>query len=168
VFGQDKSFTVSGGWAVALPNNSYAAVNGFKIGGQWEKISLEDHWGFGVEGDYLLFSQTGSKTAANSVNKYRSIPLAFYAKYLVGNDKLQGYARVGGGFQFTKVSSETPNLYLSDNDFGISLLTGVGGYYVLTEYLSLNLDYELLYLSNSTYNSGMVNSVSLGIRFMLN
>src|SRR6267154_4770191 len=88
-FSQAKSFILTGGWAVALPNNSYTAVNGFKIGAQWEKSVIQDHWGMGVEADYLLFNQTGSKTSSNSVNKYRSIPLMFYGKYMIGNDKLQ-------------------------------------------------------------------------------
>lgn len=164
-FSQTKSFILTGGWAVASPNYSDVSVNGFKIGGQWEKAVIEEHWGMGFEADYIDFKQIGSKTASNSVNKFRSIPVMAYGKYLIGNDKLQGYAKGGGGFQFTKVSSETPNLYLSDKDFGFALTAGVGGYYALTEYLYLNVDYEFLYLTNSTYNSGMINSVSLGIGF---
>lgn len=165
--GQTKSFILTGGWAVALPNNSDAAVNGFKIGGQWEKSVIQEHWGMGFEADYLNFKQNGSKTAANSVNKYWSLPVTFYGKYLIGNDKLQGYAKAGAGFQYSHISSETPNLYLSDHDFGLALTTGAGVYYTLTEYLYLNLDYELLYLSNSSYNGGMINSVSLGIGFRM-
>jgi opacity protein-like surface antigen len=162
---QTKSFILNGGWAVALPNNSDVAVNGFKIGAHWEKAIIQEHVGWGIEADYINFKQIGSKTASNSVNKLRTIPLTFYGKYLIGNDKLQGYAKVGAGIQFTKVSSETPNLYVSDNDFGIALTAGAGVYYTLTEYLYLNLDYGFLYLSNSTYNSGMINSVSLGVGF---
>jgi len=168
VFSQTKSFILTGGWAAAMPNYSDVSVNGFKIGAQWEKAVIQEHWGMGFEADYLNFKQIGSSTASNAVIKYRSIPVMFYGKYLIGNDKLQGYAKGGGGFQFTRVSSETPNLYLKDNDFGISLSAGAGGYYTLTEYLSLNLDYELIFLTNSTYSSGIINSVSLGIAFRVN
>jgi len=164
-FSQTKSFILTGGWAVASPNNSDVSVNGFKIGGQWEKAEIQDHVAWGVAADYINFKQIGSKTSSNSVNKFRTIPLSLYGKYLIGNDKLQGYAKGGAGFQFTKVSSETPNLYLSDNDFGIALTAGAGLYYTLTEYLYLGVDYGFLYLSNSTYKSGIINSVSLGIGF---
>ena len=167
-FSQDKSFILTGGWAVALPNYSDVSVNGFKIGAQWEKATIQNHWGWGIEADYINFKQIGPKPAANSVNKFRTIPLTFYGKYLIGNDKLQAYAKAGAGFQFTKVSSETPSLYVSDNDFGIALTAGAGVYYTLTEYLYLNLDYGFLYLTNSSYNSGIINSVSLGIGFKMN
>ncbi len=167
-FSQDKSFILTGGWAVALPNYSDVSVNGFKIGAQWEKAVIQEHWGMGIEADYINFKQIGSKTASNSVNKYRTIPLTFYGKYLIGNDKLQGYAKAGGGVQFTKVSSEVPNLYVSDNDFGIALTAGAGVYYTLTEYLYLNLDYGFLYITNGSYNNGIINSVSLGIGFRMN
>jgi outer membrane protein W len=168
VFSQDKSFILTGGWAVALPNYSDVSMNGFKISGQWEKANVQNHLGCGIQADYINFKETGSKPVANSVNKFRTIPLTFYGKYLIGNDKIQAYAKAGGGFQFTKVSSENPSLYVSDNDFGIALTTGAGVYYTLTEYLYLNLDYGFLYLTNSSYSSGMINSVSLGIGFKMN
>ena len=164
-FSQTKSFILTGGWAAALPNYSDASINGFKLGGQWEKANIQEHYGWGIEADYINFTQTGPKPAANSQNRYHTIPLTFYGKYLIGNDKLQGYAKVGGGFQFSKISSETPSVYLSDHDFGIALTAGAGVYYTLTEYLYLNVDYGFLYISNSTYNSGMINSVSLGVGF---
>jgi opacity protein-like surface antigen len=167
-YSQTKSFILTGGWAVALPNYSDASVNGFKLGGQWEKAVIENHWGWGIEADYINFTQTGPKPVANSKNRYHTIPLTLYGKYLIGNDKLQAYAKVGGGFQFSKISSEGPNLYASDNAFGIALTTGAGVYYTLSEYLYLNLDYEFLYITNASYNNGMINSVSLGIGFKMN
>jgi len=168
VFSQTKSFILNAGWAVALPNYSDVSVNGFKVGAQWEKASIEDHWGWGIEADYISFKQVGSKPVANSTNKYRTIPLTFYGKYLIGNDKLQAYAKAGAGGQFTRISSENPSVFVSDNDFGIALTTGAGIYYTLTEYLYLNIDYGFLYVTNSSYNSGMINSVSLGIGFKMN
>jgi len=168
-FSQTKSFILTGGWAVALPNYSDVSVNGFRLSGQWEKASIQDHLGWGIEADYINFKQTGpSKIASNSVNKFHTIPLTFYGKYLIGNDKIQAYAKAGAGVQFTRVSLESPSLFVSDNDFGIALTTGAGVYYTLTEYLYLNLDYGFLYLTNSSYNSGMINSVSLGIGFKMN
>jgi hypothetical protein len=167
-YSQTKSFILTGGWAVALPNYSDASVNGFKVAAQWEKASIEDHLGWGIEADYISFKQFGSKPVANSTNKYRTIPLTFYGKYLIGNDKIQAYAKAGAGIQFTRISSENPSVFVSDNDFGIALTTGAGIYYTLSEYLSLNLDYGFLYVTNSSYNSGMVNSASLGIAFKMN
>jgi len=169
VLSQDKSFILTGGWAVALPNYSDVSVNGFRLSGQWEKASVQDHWGWGIEADYIDFKQTGpSKIASNSVNKFHTIPLTFYGKYLIGNDKIQAYAKAGAGVQFTRVSLESSSLFVSDNDFGIALTTGAGVYYTLTEYLYLNLDYGFLYLTNSSYSSGIINSVNLGIGFKMN
>jgi opacity protein-like surface antigen len=169
VFGQNKSFILTGGWAVALPDYSDASVNGFKLGAQWEKANIQDHLGWGIEADYINFSQTGpSKISTSSANRFHTIPVTLYGKYLIGNDKIQAYAKAGAGFQFTKVSLESPSLYVSDNDFGIALTAGAGVYYTLSEYLSLNLDYGFLYLTNSTYNNGMINSASLGIAFKMN
>jgi|SRR6478609_766822 len=168
-FGQNKSFILTGGWAVALPNYSDASANGFRLSGQWEKATVQDHWGWGIEGSYIDFKQTGpSKIATSSVNKFHTIPLTVYGKYLIGNDKIQAYAKAGAGAQFTRVSLESSSLFVSDNDFGVALTTGAGVYYTLTEYLYLNLDYGFLYLTNSTYSSGMINSVNLGLGFKLN
>jgi opacity protein-like surface antigen len=167
-FSQTSSFILTGGWAVALPNYSDVSVNGFKIGGQWEKANIQEHLGWGIEADYINFSQTGPKPTANSKNRYHTIPLTFYGKYLIGNDKLQAYAKAGGGFQLSKISSETPSLYASDNTFGIALTAGAGVYYTLTEYLYLNVDYGFLYITNTSYNNGMINSVSLGVGFKMN
>jgi len=168
-FGQDKSFILTGGWAVALPNYSDVAVNGFKVGAQWERANVQDHWGWGIEADYISFKQVGSKPVANSTNKYRTIPLTFYGKYLVGNDKIQAYAKGGAGIQFTRISSENPAVFVSDSAFGLALTAGAGVYYTLTEYLSLNLDYGFLYVTNNnSYNDGIINSASLGIAFKMN
>lgn len=70
MYSQTKSFILTGGWAVALPNYSDVSVNGFKIGAQLEKASIQDHWGWGIEADYINFKQIGSKAASNSVNKF--------------------------------------------------------------------------------------------------
>lgn len=167
-FSQNKSFILTGGWAVALPNYSDVSVNGFKVGAQWERANVQDHWGWGIEADYISFKQVGSKPVANSTNKYRTIPLTFYGKYLIGNDKFQAYAKAGAGVQFTRISSENPSVFVSDNAFGLALTAGAGVYYTLTEYLSLNLDYGFLYVTNNSYNNGMINSASLGIAFKMN
>jgi opacity protein-like surface antigen len=164
-YSQTKSFILTGGAAAALPNYSDASINGFKLAGQWEKAFIQQHYGWGIEADYINFMQTGPQPTATSKNRYHTIPLTFYGKYLIGNDKLQGYAKAGGGFQFSKISSETPSVYASDHDFGVALTAGAGIYYTLSEYLYLNVDYGFLYISNSNYNSGMINSVSLGVGF---
>jgi outer membrane protein W len=166
-FSQPGSFILSGGWATAHPDNSNDSFSGYKIGGQWEKTMGINPWAVGAAVNYLHFKESGTG-AVNLTKKYYSIPVTFYGKYLIGKDKkLQGYLKAAGGFQFSGIRLENQNSDTKDNDIGFALGTGAGVYYTLSEKMFFNVDYEFLYLTNSWYNNGIVNSVSLGLGFKL-
>jgi hypothetical protein len=165
-FSQPASLILSGGWATANPDNSTTSVSGYKIGGQWEKTMGYNPWAMGVAINYFHFKEDLT-TGNNLTIKYYSIPVNYYGKYLIGKGKLRGYLKAMGGFQFSGIRLENSNTSTKDNDFGFSLGTGAGAYYDINEKMFLNVDYEFLYLTNSWYNNGIVNSVSLGIGFKL-
>lgn len=161
---QSSSIIVNGGWATAAPDDSDLSFDGFKAGIQYEYVMGDNHWATGGSFHYLGFKDSGNITTTH----YRSLPLSFYGKYLIGKNKLQGYLKGVTGMQFFMAKRETlTGEELKDHDFGFTLGTGAGVNYTMNEKIFLNLDYELLYLTNAFYDKGLTNAITVGVGFKL-
>jgi opacity protein-like surface antigen len=119
-----------------------------------------NHWAIGGSIHYMGFKDEGYATTTH----YSSWPISFYGKYLIGENKLQGYLKGVTGAQFFAAKRETlTGEKLKDTDFSFTIGTGVGSNYKLNEKIFLNLDYELLYLTHAFYDKALTHAVTLGI-----
>jgi len=164
-YSQSSSIILDGGWASAAPDDSDNSLNGYKVGGQYEYLFGYNPWAVGLAIHYLGFTEEESGLLTT---KYRSWPVSFYGKYLIGKDKFQGYLKGVAGMQFSGAKAESQSGgSIKQTDFGLSIGTGAGVNYHISEKVFLNVDYELLYLSNAFYTNALTNSVTLGLGYKI-
>ena len=157
---------LSGGWVTASPDDSDTSVDGFKVGGQFERVVGDNKGAVGLEISYLGFKETRDL----ATTKFHAWPIDVYGKYFLGKSKLQGYLKGLAGVQFftAKAEGTTNGGDATTKDFGFSVGAGAGANFNVNEKLFLNVDYEFLYLTNSFYNNGITNAVTLGLGFKIN
>jgi hypothetical protein len=162
VFSQDVFLTLSGGYASANLSDAASKGTGYKIGGCYEINPMDVHFTLGISFDYVHL--TGS-SGTSGTRKYiaTSTPFYFSPKYLFGKDKLKAYLKGAFGGQYTKMSTTETSTNYTDHDFGIVAGGGTGLMYFVNEKVFLNLEYEMLWVSNKFYSDGWINTLSGGI-----
>ena len=84
-----------------------------------------------------------------------------------GSDKLKGFIKGAFGAQFSNLETTGSSSDLSDHDYGFVIGGGAGFMLFFNEKFFFNAEYEIMWMSNSFYSDGWVNTVSggLGIKF---
>jgi hypothetical protein len=84
---------------------------------------------------------------------------------LFGSDKVKGFIKGALGYQISKIERSGSFSNLEDNDAGFVGGGGAGIAYQINEKVFLSAEYELLWMANSFYRDGLLNTASLGIGF---
>lgn len=81
---------------------------------------------------------------------------------MFGNEKFKGFIKGALGMQYSTLKREGL-VSFKDDDFGFYGGGGAGFMIFLKEFLFINGEYEIAWLSNSFYQDGWMNTVSGGI-----
>jgi hypothetical protein len=158
---QENWVTVSGGYVFANVENTDANGTGFRINGLYEYNQAGGNWTHGFSFGYMgLSGESNSQQAKYSVN---TLPLYYQPKYLFGGEKFKGFVKGAMGWQISHIERKRAVTTLSDKDTGFIGGGGLGAHYFINEKIFLSAEYELLWMSNSFYVDGWLNTTSLGV-----
>lgn len=164
-FSQENMVTLSGGYVFANIEDTDVNATGFRINGLYEYNQAGGNWAHGFSFGYIGLSaeSTGSQlTTKYDINTW---PIYYAPKYLFGGESFKGFIKGSVGWQISKIERSGTVATVSDNDTGFLGGGGVGAQYHLNEKIFLSAEYELLWMSNSFYKDGWLNTASLGIGF---
>jgi hypothetical protein len=160
---QENMITVSGGYAFANIENTDLKPAGWRINGLYEFNPAQGPWAFGFAVGYIGLTATGNIAGSGTADySIGTIPLYFTPKFMFGNDKIKGFIKGALGTQNSHLK-RTGIIEISDNDWGFYGGGSAGLNYSINEMIFLNAEYELAWLSNTSYKDGLMNSVMLGI-----
>lgn len=161
---QENSITVSGGYPFAKIEDTETKLSGWRINVLYEYTPSNGNFAHGLSVGYVSLS--GEETGANNVSyDIDSWPIYYAPKFLFGNEKVKGFIKGAVGWQFSGLERTGSLGALETNDSGFSGGGGAGLSYSLNEKIFLAAEYELLWLSNSYFSDGWLNTASLGIGF---
>ena len=163
-FSQENMITLSGGYAFA--NIEYSNVNttGWRINALYEYNQAGGKWAHGFSLGYVNLSGESSGSLQKTKYNINSWPFYYAPKYLFGSENFKGFIKGAIGWQISNFE-RSGLVTLSDSDTGFVGGGGAGAQYFFDEKMFLSAEYELLWLSNSFYKDGLLNSASLGIGF---
>lgn len=160
--------SLSGGYSFATVEDSGTPLSGWRINGLYESATQEGKFLHGISIGYI--SVTGSNTTTILSVPYKedisvgTIPVYYAPKWLFGkSEKFKPYVHLAIGGQFSTIKRTTSLATATATDFGFYGGGGAGFQLNMKNDLFLNLEYELVWLSNSFYKDGGMNTASLGI-----
>lgn len=160
-YGQENRVTLSGGYAFANIEESDTDGTGWRINGLYEFNPGQGKFAHGLSVGYVSLS--GDATGASyDVGTW---PIYYAPKFMFGSEKFQGYLKGALGWQFSNIKRTGNFSELEDNDSGFTLGAGAGVLYNFNDKVFLDAGYEFLWLNNSFYKEGYLNTASLGIGF---
>ena len=168
---QENSVTISGGYAFANVVDVDGNSTGWRINALYEFTPMDGHLSHGISFGYIHTSATiiDQGIGANETEfKAGHWPIYYVPKYtfLAPESTFRPFLKGALGMHFSDYDKTGP--------LGGSIDTGDTGFYGglgagfdvnLSELLLINLEYEWVYLSNSWYRDGFVNSIMVGIGF---
>jgi hypothetical protein len=162
-FSQQSFVTVSGGYSFAKVEDTDAKITGYRINGLYEFNPYGQKWAYGLSFGYLNLKGSTNDRDYNIT----SLPLYFAPKYMTGSEKLKSFIKGAFGIQLSNIESTGSTTNLSDHDYGFVAGAGAGLMYFFNEKIFLNAEYEIMWMSNSYYRSGWINTISggLGVKF---
>lgn len=161
LYAQVNSLTVGGGYVFTNIEEADADGSGYRINLQYDYQPIGSSVSYGLHFGYI--NVTGSTSQTDYT--ISTLPIAFVPKFYFGDGNLQPFLKGVIGIQFSDIERAGSATTLTAKDSGIIAGLGAGARYVVSEKISLNLDYEFAYLANSFYRDGYMNSVSLGLGF---
>ncbi len=172
-YSQSNNFTIGGGYVFANIKDAKTNAAGWRINGAYEIHPATGKVVHGFAISYLTVSADVEEVSGGQpiVSKYSigTWPFYYQPKVLFGNGSLQGYGKGAFGMQFSTIKINVPGTSeFKSTDAGLYAGLGAGLSKSFSLDLSVSLEYEWAYLSNSYYNDGFLNSVNLGIGFRLN
>jgi hypothetical protein len=165
VFGQQNRVILSGGYAFSNIEDVEDNGTGWRINGAYEFNLQEGNWAHGISVGYVNISGDANGGLGNTTYEIGTWPIYYTPKFLFGNEKIKGFIKGALGAQFSNLKRTGALGELSDNDFGFAGGGGVGASYFFNEKIFLNAEYELLWMSNTYYVEGLLNTASLGVGF---
>lgn len=162
-FSQQSFVTVNGGYSFAKVEDTDAKLTGYRINGLYEFNPYGQKWAYGLSFGYMNLKGSTSDRDYNIT----SLPLYFAPKYMSGSDKLKGFIKGAFGIQLSNIESTGSTTKLSDHDYGFLGGAGAGFICFINKKIFLNAEYEIMWMSNSYYRSGWINTISggLGVKF---
>jgi len=162
-FSQENAVTLSGGYAFATIEDTDVKTTGWRINGLYEYNPAGGNWAHGISFGYVSLSgesKVSSQTTQYDINTW---PIYYAPKYLFGGDSFKGFIKGAIGWQISNLERSGSFATITDNDAGFLGGGGVGAQYLLNEKVFLSAEYELVWMSNSFYKDGWLNTASLGI-----
>lgn len=162
-FSQENTVTLSGGYAFANIEDIDVNATGWRVSGLYEFNQTGSPWAQGFSVGYLSLSAQSTEGVQTINLDVSSWPIYYAPKYLFGNKKLKGFVKGAIGWQFSKLKKSGTVVDLEADDTGFTGGGGVGAQYLFNEKIFLSAEYELLWMSNSFYKDGLLNTASLGL-----
>jgi Outer membrane protein beta-barrel domain len=162
-YSQENMITLSGGYVFANVENEDVNATGFRINGLFEYNQAGGKWAHGFSVGYMGLSAEIAESLQITTVDVNTWPLYYAPKYLFGGESFKGFIKGAIGWQFSNFERYGALSTISDSDTGFVGGGGVGAQYFFNEKIFLSAEYELLYMGNSFYNDGLVNTASLGI-----
>lgn len=160
-YGQENRLTISGGYAFSNIEEADANGTGWRIGLVYEFTPMGTRFAHGMSASYVRLSADASG-ASYDIGTW---PVYYAPKFMFGSDKFQGFIKAALGWQFSKISRSGNFSELESNDSGIATGVGAGILYYFNDKAFLDAGYEFLWLDNSFFRDGYLNTASLGIGF---
>lgn len=168
-YSQENLVTVAGGYSFAsFEGSAYSdenvKVTGWRINGLYEFNPKEGNWTQGFSLGYM--SLTGSPASSDSIEfKISTLPMFYAPKYMFGSDKIKGFVKGALGLHHTKFKRSGPQWSTEGQDWGFYGGLGAGAMIFVTDAIFIDVEYEFAWLSNSSYQNGLVNTFMGGIGF---
>lgn len=136
---------------------------GWRITGTYDYNPNEGSVAYGFSLGYVSLSATYDGTLDTTELKLSAVPLYFAPKYLFGNEKIKGFAKLAIGGQSATLKKTDSSGTVTVSDFGFYGGAGGGLMFFLNDKVFLNAEYEIAYVTNYYYQSGLIQSASAGI-----
>lgn len=161
LYGQDSRVQFGGGYVLANIEDVDASGSGWRVNGNYEYQPAGGLVAYGFTVSYI------SVMANNNGNEYtvNTVPIYFTPRFFFGDGNLKPYLKGVVGFQFSDLKREGTLATFTAKDSGLNFGAGAGLQYDTSGKMFLNFDYELMYLMNSFYRDGLLNSFNLGVGF---
>ncbi len=163
VWSQENSFTLSGGYSFATIEDTDVKATGWRVNGVYEYTPTGTKFAHGVSVGYVKLSGETEGTSLGTNYDIGAWPVYYAPKFLFGSDKAKGFIKGAIGWQFSHLERGGNLGSIEVNDSGFTGGGGAGLMYLLNEKLFLSAEYELLWMSNSYYKDGWLNTASLGL-----
>jgi opacity protein-like surface antigen len=165
-WGQERMFTLSGGYAFADPEEYDETATGYRINGLFDLNRSEGKLSHGFNIGYVQTKFSTTTFVGETDVSIRSWPIYYAPKLFFGNnDKIRPFLKGALGMHFSKFTLTGPSVYGVEVDEGFFGGFGLGILLRLQDNLFLNLEYEWAYQSNSYYGNGFLNTAQLGLGF---
>ena len=168
-YSQESMVTVAGGYSFAsFEGSAYTdenvKVTGWRINGLYEFNPNEGKWAQGFSMGYM--SLKGSPESSDTVDfKVSTLPIFYAPKFMFGNDKVKGFLKGALGIHHTKFERSGPKWVVDGQDWGFYGGLGAGAMFFVSDMIFIDVEYEFAWLSNSSYQDGLMNTVMGGIGF---
>jgi hypothetical protein len=161
--GQENMFSLSGGYSFCNVEDIDVNSNGWRINGLYEFNPHSGKIAHGFSFGYVNNKAEGEGELTDNTYKISTMPIYYAPKFLIGSEKIKGFIKGAIGMQRSWLKREGTLGSVENKDFGFAGGGGAGGTLFINEKIFLNLEYELLWLSNSWYKDGLLNTASLGL-----
>lgn len=166
-YSQENMITLSGGYAFANIEEADADGTGWRINALYEFAPMNGKVAHGFSVGYVSLSGEGGVGQDKTQYDVGTWPIYYAPKLFIGEGKIQGFIKGAIGWQFSKISNNNPLIIIDANDSGFTAGAGAGFMYSVSDKVFLNAEYEFLWLQNSFFRDGYLNtaSIGLGIKF---
>jgi hypothetical protein len=163
VFGQENIFTLSGGYAFTNIEETDVTGKGWRINALYEINPSAGKWAHGFSFGFVRTTADyieGLNTSSYNANNW---PVYYAPKFFFTEGLFKGFVKGALGVHFSSIERSGALGSLIGNDFGLAAGGGLGMMYSLNEKLFFNAEYELLWMSNSYYGEGLLNTAGIGV-----
>lgn len=164
-FSQENMITLSGGYVFTNIEDTDLNTTGWRINGLYEYNQAGGHWAHGFSIGYIGLSAESTESLQTTTYDINTWPFYYAPKYLFGGENFKGFIKGAAGWQISNFERYGSLATLSDSDTGFVGGGGVGAQYFFNDKIFLSAEYELLWMSNSFYKDGLLNTASLGVGF---
>lgn len=165
LFAQENNLILSGGYSFAKIEDSDLTTPGWRINGLYEFNPAGGPWAFGLSIGYIGLNGTTDVAGAGSLEyTIGTVPIYFAPKFMFGSDKVKGFIKGAIGSQNSHLQ-RAGLLEIEDSDWGFYGGGSAGVNIYLGQMFYISAEYELAWLTNTSYKDGLVNSAMGGIGF---
>lgn len=163
-----KMVSISYGYVMTEYEEADNTAEGWRINGTFEMRKTESPVVHGLTVGYM--ETEADRTVGNQTVTYdaKTIPLYYAPKIIFGKNAVKGFVKGALGCHFTDYGrTGAAGGDISSDEFGFYGGGGLGAMLVLKEKYFINAEYEIVYMSNSYYRDGVVQSAMLGVGLQL-
>ncbi len=162
----DNLLTISGGGAFAWSEATQEFVGGWAATGSFDRVGSQYMVGLWAGVFEIQASGGGSDPYEAS---FSSIPILANIKYVFGDPqgKVVGYVGGGIGLHFSKFKGLSSTLEPDESRVGLVFGVPLGANFYVSDSVLLNAQLNVLWMSNTAYQSNIANVLTVGIGFKL-